>query len=124
MSKSISIRPLNSNSPELQQAVELYIEAFPSCERRDTNEWLDCLSIVPNNPYVLFGIYLSQDFIGFISCWIFNTFVYAEHFAVKQTARGNGIGASTISLVKEHFGNTPIVLEAEPPYDEMSKRRI
>ena len=122
MSKSITIHPLSSSSPEMQEALRLYVEAFPSCERRDTEEWLQCLSL-PS--FTLFGIYLDDHFMGFFSCWNFKDFVYGEHFAVLKESRGLGVGASAVSLIKTYYGTgTPFVLEVEPPCDEMSRRRI
>ena len=125
MSNSITIHPLNINSPEIEEAVELYVEAFPSCERRDTEEWLKCISSAGTPPFVLFGIFLDHEFMGFFSCWNFNGFVYGEHFAVKKAARGHGVGATAVSLIKAYIGiDTPFIIEVEPPCDEMATRRI
>ena len=124
MSNSISLRPLKANSAEIEQAIALYLEAFPPCERRDTKEWLACLDEKSGKPFTLFGIFMNNDFMGFFTCWNLADFIYGEHFAVNTKARGNGIGAKTVNALKEHYAPLPIVLEVEVPNEEMAIRRV
>ena len=124
MTKSISLSPLKPNSAEIEQAIKLYVEAFPSCERREIDEWLSYLEEKSQKPFTLFAILMDNAFAGIISCWELANFIYVEHFAVNKDARGNGIGAQTISALKEHYNNTPLVLEVEVPTEEMSIRRV
>lgn len=124
MTNTISLCPLQADSAEIQLATKLYLEAFPSCERRDVDEWLDCLDKKAGKPFSLFAIVANDTFYGFISCWELTDFVYVEHFAVNENARGNGIGAQTIQELKKHYSTTPLVLEVELPNDDLSRRRI
>ena len=123
MTNSVSLRPLKADSKEIEQALKLYVEAFPLCERRDNDKWLACLCD-KDKPFVLFGIMCDNTFIGILSCWEFSDFVYVEHFAVNSNARGNGIGAKAMSALKAHYGSTPLVLEVEMPTEEIAIRRI
>ena len=124
MSNSISIRPLHTGSPEIKEALDLYVEAFPLCERRDNDEWLACLDESNGKPFTLFGIFKESSFMGFFTCWELDGFVYGEHFAVNSKARGNGIGAQTVKALKSHYAPLPFILEVETPEGEMAVRRI
>ena len=124
MTNSVSLRPLKADSKEIEQALKLYVEAFPTNERRDNKEWLDCLDENANKPFVLYGIIHQDAFVGILSCWELSDFVYVEHFAVNSNARGNGIGAKAMTAIKEHYGKTPLVLEVEMPNEEIAVRRI
>lgn len=60
--------------------------------------------------------------LGFITYWDFDSFIYAEHLAVDEALRGNGLGAE---LVKEVLNlGKPLILEVEPPETEIDKRRV
>ena len=48
---------------------------------------------------------------------------YGEHFAVDPDERGGGYGGKALRLLCEEL-QTPVVLEVELPFDEMSRRRI
>ena len=124
MNPSITLRPLLADNAEIQEAITLYTAAFPSCERREVPDWLKCIAHKANEPFTLWGIFQDELFAGFISSWDFGNFVYCEHFAVKQAIRGAGIGAKTMSLLKENVGERPLVLEVETPDNEMAIRRI
>ena len=61
--------------------------------------------------------------IGFFTYWDFDTFYYAEHFAIDPTLRNGGYGKQVLNLLCDSLPR-PIVLEVEMPKEEMSKRRI
>ena len=122
MTDSISLLPLHHASAEIQSASDLYVDAFPPCERRDVDKWLHLID--NNKQFTVFGIYSDGNFQGFISCWEFAKFVYVEHFAVNSNARGNGIGAKSITAIKDKFALKPFVLEVEPPCDDLTQRRV
>lgn len=103
------------------QMIELYEEAFPIEERRPTEEWKKM--VVMNEFFSIFRIEFALQFVGFITIWNFSKFIYIEHFAVSDEFRNKGIGRDTLKLVIEK-NVSPIVLEVEPPIDELTKRRI
>ena len=93
--------------PLLDLVEKTYTSSFPEEERRD-------FSLVRK---------LLEEDSGFITGWQFEGFVYAEHFAIDESARNGGIGAKAMtSFLALH--EDPVVLEVEMPTEEMSKRRI
>ena len=65
----------------------------------------------------------SQKPLGLLTTWEFDDFIYIEHFAIDPTLRSQGYGSEALkAFIHEH--GKPIVLEAEPPTDALSIRRI
>ena len=61
--------------------------------------------------------------LGLLTTWHFEEFIYIEHFAIAPTLRSQGYGAEALrTFIYEH--GKPIILEAEPPTDALSIRRI
>lgn len=61
--------------------------------------------------------------IGLLTTWHFEKFIYIEHFAITPTLRSQGYGSEALrAFISQQ--QCPIVLEAEPPTDEFSTRRI
>ena len=114
---------LQPGHKDFPQAETLYTEAFPSCERRDLGKWR-MLAANALAPFTIWGLYAEAQFVGFISFWQFDGFIYVEHFAILATQRGGGCGRQTMRLLREAHPSVPIVLEVEPPTDETTQRRI
>jgi len=115
---------LKEGSSHLPLITQLYIDAFPACERRDVDEWLSYSQPNTGRPFTIYVVEYKGEFAGFITCWDFTTFVYVEHFAVSTNIRGLGIGQQTLALLKQEVNNRPLVLEVEVPEGEMPIRRI
>ena len=65
----------------------------------------------------------SPKALGLLTTWEFDDFIYIEHFAIDPTLRSQGYGSEALkAFIREH--GKPIVLEAEPPTDALSIRRI
>ena len=95
--KYVTLNPLESGNPCLSEVVALYESAFPAEERRPTDEWL-----AKNSSSDLFTINVlksGSQYLGFITLWKFDTFVYVEHFAVSENQRGGGVGAAALSAL-------------------------
>lgn len=60
--------------------------------------------------------------VGFISLWHLTGFTYVEHFVIYEAYRNSGYGGKALSLVQQETER--LVLEAEFPVDELTKRRI
>lgn len=105
----------------LEKIRYIYEEAFPIDERRDFKQLTDIFEI--NKNIGIEPITENDRIIGFIIYWIFDSFVYIEHFAIDKEKRGNGIGTE---ILKRFIAKTdrPIVLEAELPTDKISTDRI
>ena len=106
----------------IERIVDLYIQSFPDNERRSIVKFKNLFE--NNNDFHILGFFEDNDeFIGFISYWDFDTFRYAEHFAVVPEKRNGGLGSQCLKYAVETMG-LPVVLEVEPPVDDMAKRRI
>lgn len=103
-------------------AAALYLEAFPEVERRPL-EALERLVDMPGGNFVFSGVFVEGEFGGFITYWDFDSFIYAEHFAVLPSMRGRNIGGAVLEQLKSSVGK-PVILEVEPPQTEMAARRI
>lgn len=88
-------------------------------ERRD---YAPAKELLENDDYKLFHIVKDGQNVGFISVWSFENFIFIEHFVVYEKFRNCGLGAKALILAKEKWRK--LVLEAELPQTEMSKRRI
>lgn len=117
----IEIKRIRTNDKVYDNIEELLIKAFPIEERRDIiyqrqytdhNPIFYCNCIIVNNVYI-----------GSITYWDFTEFIYIEHFATEPLYRNKGYGSQTLQILKEK-NKVPIVLEAEEPTDEISRRRI
>ena len=103
-----------------QKLLELYTEAFPPEERRDTEqlaEWLDTKPAMCFNAVECDGVLA-----GLVVYWDFGTFYYLEHLAVFADMR-NKNGQQILDWIKEHLKGI-WVLEVEPADTEMAMRRI
>lgn len=105
------------------QASELYESAFPSDERRPTKEWLDLMDH-EETFHVLYITNDSDEFLGFIAYWDFETFAYIEHFAVKPSSRGHGYGGTALDRFLSMNQDRCIILEVEPPTNTIAEKRI
>ena len=65
----------------------------------------------------------SPKALGLLTTWEFADFIYIEHFAIDPALRSQGYGSEALKAFI-HEQCKPLVLEAEPPTDEMTRRRI
>ncbi len=112
----IPISKLDSTSP----ICDLYISSFPENERRDLNS---LNKLLESAPICLYEILHNNTFAGLITIWDFPTFLFIEHFAISTTLRGAGIGSKIINIITTN-NLKPIVLEVEPPIDDIGKKRV
>ena len=110
-----------ASDPALALVESTYTAAFPRGERRDFALVGDLLA--HERRFKLCLLSHESQYIGFMSFWQFDDFVYLEHFAISESRRNEGWGGKAL---KQFTGRQahPVVLEAEPPGDEWSRRRI
>lgn len=102
-----------------EEAFSLYTASFPYAERRDTAEQ----SRVFGKEDYHFDVLVENDrLLGIVFYWQTAEFLFLEHLATKPELRNHGTGAAALSLLKEK--GLPIILEIEPPADELTKRRL
>ena len=109
------------NKSDLELVDYVYHTSFPEEERRPFNLFCDLLET--SDIFKLFIIKNGDVSVGFITLWDFGGFAYVEHFALHPERRGGGAGAFVINDIYNMI-DKPVVLEVEPPTDEIAIRRI
>lgn len=105
---------------DLDEFYEIYKTDFCYGERRSKGKLKDTL-----DEEKFSSNYICYDGakVGYINFWDFDEFVYIEHIAIFSSMRGTGYGSKSLSefidLIKRN-----IILEVEPPEDEISIKRI
>ncbi len=117
----LQLRKISTTDPTYNQVENLFLSAFPEDERRDTPQQRENVDHSP-----IFHCITAEDegdFVGFITYWDFDTFVYIEHFATSPAKRNNGYGSKIMNAIQESVSK-PIILEVELTEDDLSQRRI
>ena len=135
----------NQASPYWDSLVRVYLQSFPRDEQRPIESIAHLLNEEPR--YTMYAI-IDDNYaaelqansqkpkansqrptanspkpLGLLTTWHFEEFIYIEHFAIDPTLRSQGYGSEALkAFIHEH--GKPIVLEAEPPTDALSIRRI
>lgn len=105
---------------DFDKVFDIMERSFPPDERRPKSEQLALL----NNPaHSIYILQKSSNIAAFITVWRFDGFAFIEHFAVHPDFRCNGTGSFILSEIIPYLG-VRVCLEAEPPLNEISKRRI
>jgi GNAT superfamily N-acetyltransferase len=119
---AVGYKKLAGSSDVLLARVEnTYLNSFPKAERRSISLFRDLLDKEPQ--FKAYALVADDKYIGFITEWTFDAFVYVEHFAIDETARNRKFGAVAMKQFIERTVK-PVVLEVELPTDELSARRI
>ena len=112
-------RLYNESDALFSQATALYEAAFPPIERRDADEQ----ARVMQKEDFHFAVMMTEDgFSGIALYWETPAFLFLEHLAVLPALRGRGYGGVALELLKGK-GKT-VILEIEPPVDELTRRRL
>lgn len=98
----------------------LYENSFPIYEQRTIEQE----ELAFNSENYSLDIYEHENkFIGFISYWEFETYIYIEHFAINDTLRGEGYGSRVLNSFIEEM-TKQIILEIDPVTDEKTAARL
>ena len=111
-------RLCDSNRHHFERAFALYESAFPTEERRDIAEQERAIG---NSNYHFDLITDEDNLLGIMLYWETDDFVFLEHFTTLPEVRNRGIGAGALGILKSK--GKPVLLEIEPPKDEMTERR-
>lgn len=65
----------------------------------------------------------GDEFVGILTYWTFDEFVYIEHFAIDEDLRNLGLGKAVFLNFLSQL-QQQVVLEVELPHDETSEHRI
>lgn len=99
----------------------IYLSSFPPEERRD---WQDVIRRNGKDLNILtIQSEQSCEPTGLLTYWLFDDFVYIEHFAVAASSRGAGVGSKALQAFIT-ASKVPVLLEVEPPETDDAVRRI
>lgn len=99
---------------------KLYASSFPIFEQRTQTQQDAAFGC---ERYNLTGYEDNGVFIGFISYWEFDDYIYIEHFAVDTDSRGKGYGSKILQSFVEATDKI-VLLEIDPVTDEISEARL
>ncbi|MBW6478990.1 MAG: GNAT family N-acetyltransferase [Bacteroidales bacterium] len=99
---------------------ELYLNSFPPEERR-TLDGLEKQLYEPGCS--VNSVWISDIPAGLVVYWDFEDFLFVEHLAVQPHLRGQKTGEKIMNQITAGI-DKPVLLEIEPPKDELSKRRM
>ncbi len=115
----MTFEPVNSPlHPLYSRALELYALSFPRHEQRRTASQK---RILAHGEYNFLLIMDEGRFSGLMLCWESSDFIYVEHFCILPELRGQGVGSSALELLSRK--GKPLILEIDPPVDDVSRRR-
>lgn len=99
---------------------QCYETSFPACERRPLVAQLEALK---DNRFHVENYEDEEGFVALLCYWHFGEVIYAEHFAIAETRRGEGWGSR---ILKQWLADLdcPVILEIEPMVDELTRARL
>ena len=106
--------------------LKLYNESFPENERRIYKSEEHVANFIKEKGGKFHAFAIDDgggDFLGFLSYWTFEGYVYVEHFAVQPEHRGKNIGRKLLSHLFETV-SPDVLLEVEKPETPEAERRI
>ena len=106
------------NDPAFSVMWDIYDNSFPEKEKRSIDEHV---LIMKKDDFFSDVVYIDNEIVGILFYWIRNDYAYIEHFAVAAGKRGGGIGTAILKNFLQ--SNTKVVLEIEPPMDDVSIKR-
>lgn len=112
------IRLQDPTDPRFREAMGHYAVGFPHHEQRRAPSQA---AIMADGDYHFYLLQEDGQDVGALLCWQAPEFIYVEHFFVYPDCRGNGHGARALKELGK-LGKT-VILEIDPPVDEVSRRR-
>jgi len=100
---------------------EIMTQSFPIDEIRS---YEGQKALLVRSDYFLKTYVQNRQLLGFCAYYVFDNFLYIEHLACTPLSRGLGIGSKLVQEVLVEAGDRRLILEVEPPVDELTKRRI
>jgi ribosomal protein S18 acetylase RimI-like enzyme len=113
-------RIVEHRDPFYPHFIRLYESAFPLHEQRTPQQHLTALR---HGRYHLNCFIEQETLVGFVCYWEFADYLYIEHYAINDSARGKGYGSL---LLKDLLTNTDkrVILEIDPLVDAIAEKRL
>lgn len=96
-------------------------KSFPQEEMRD---YEGQKALLNRDDYFIKTYVHEGKVAGFCAYYKFDNFIYIEHLACDPQVRGLGIGTKLVQEIMNDDDNRVVILEVEPPVDELTKRRV
>lgn len=112
------VRLTSAGDPRYARAMELYAASFPLHEQRSARSQA---AILATEEYRFNLLYDGEKFVGILLCWETEAFFYVEHFCIFPALRNQNYGRKALDLLAGQ--GKPVILEIDPPEDEVSERR-
>lgn len=109
---------IGASHPLFEASFTLYEASFPPNERRTREDHLRALQDADFFPL---GAVEDGKLLADVFLWETEDFCYLEHFAVQPSLRGHGTGSTILRQLLTQ--DKPLILEIEPPDDEITCRR-
>lgn len=112
---------MNNKKFNFDDVFSLMQKSFPKNEYRSYEGQKRLLE----NPHYKIIPYFGGDneLLAFAGVWEFDFFKFVEHIAVSEKCRGMGIGSKIMRDIIEK-SDVDIILEIEPPVDEITTKRL
>lgn len=111
-------RLTSPDHPLCRRCMEGYAVSFPVHEQR---EELSQRVILSHPEYHFDCIMEDGELLGCLLYWETASFIYTEHFFILPEKRNSGAGARALDLLGQK--GKCVILEIDPPVDEVSIRR-
>ena len=111
-------RMTSAGHSNYEKAMALYRSIFPYHELR---EEASQERIMSHPQYHFDCVYDGTCWAGLILYWETESFIYVEHFCIFPKLRGQKYGQRALEKLNEK--GKPVILEIDPPVDEISIRR-
>ncbi len=113
----------HETNPDLREAVwELYEDSFPEHERRSRTA--QSMAFGNSGSHGRIAIGDEGELLALLFYWIEGDILYVEFLAVNPQMRGRNLGSRIVERLLELYPDKLVILEIEPPEDEMTVRRL
>ena len=118
----MELKTIHSSEDVLFEKVwEIYQYSFPVHEKRKLANQREALA----KENCAIDVYSDNGkVVGFLIYWVFDTFVYLEHYAMNKECRNQGYGSKILKAFIEHHRPRTVILDIDPFEDEISERRL
>ncbi len=113
---------VSSSHPLWAEVWNLYLGSFPAPEIRTAGAHERATGDAEFHPKI--AVDSAGQLLGLLFYWEHDGCVYIEHLAVNPARRGQRIGSRILEHFLAEHAASRIVLEIDPPQDELSLRRL
>ena len=107
--------------PLFKESLSIYRTSFPLHEQRRLEDFPRAF----DDSGFWYEVFLNEAgrVAALLVTWRRSGFVYLEYFAVDASLRGQGAGQRILEELRDTFPHQ-VILEIDPPEDEISRRRL